>query len=99
MKLFKSGYLFKPKHFTINYLKNGATCDLRKSYSHNFTRDEDQALTSTNMYETKKTIVKLVSKFRDDDEYFWTPVLINVNNNTYQRFVNNNWLDEAISLK
>lgn len=99
MNQFRSGYLFKPTHYTINYLKNGATCDLRRSYSHNFTADENQALTTTNMQETKDKIVKFVCRFKEDEEYSWTPVLINVNKNTYQRFVNNSWLNEDILIK
>ena len=40
---FKIGYLFKPTHHDIHYVKKGASLDLRRRYEKNFSRDIDDA--------------------------------------------------------
>ena len=79
---FMIGYLFKPHHPTVNYLRKGATGDLRRKFSHNFTANKDEAEVIFDGEKAKKTIVELVERFPKDDEYQWTPVIINIKENT-----------------
>lgn len=92
------GYIFKPTHNEVHYVRKEATGNLRRCYSHNFTTDRSEELkASSDLEKAKNQIVKLVNKFHDDIEYTFTPVLINAANNTFQRYLEGKWLDEAIT--
>lgn len=98
MSKFKVGYLFKPTHDEIHYLKVGANGDMRKKYSNNFTIDFNLADINYDEEKAKAFIVKLVAKFPVDEEYCWTPVLVDVDSKTYKRFTHNQWRDEQIKI-
>jgi len=76
------GYLFDPSHGQVNYLKKGATGDLRRSYSHNFTTNPDHAEVVFDEAQATAEIIKLVSRLKPDPPYQWTPVIINIKENT-----------------
>ncbi len=97
-KTFAVGYLFKPSHTEIHYIKQGADADLRKSYEHNFATEKDSAYVGKDEGKAKSFIVDLVSRMKVDREYDWTPVLVDVQSNTFQRFLHDKWQIEAIEL-
>lgn len=94
---YRAGYIFKPTHNEIHYIKKGATGDLRSAYTKNFTTNKSEAVTSENIEKAKSVIVGLVEKF-PDDEYTYTPVIVSVASNTFKRFLNGKWLDEEIKV-
>lgn len=98
MANFKVGYIFKPNHDEIHYLKKGANGDMRKKYSNNFTTEFEHAEVGSNEKKAQDFIVKLVAKFPPDDEYQWTPVLVNADSKTFKRFTRNQWHTEAIKI-
>jgi len=98
MAKFNVGYLFKPTHDEIHFLKIGANGDMRKKYSNNFTTNIELAEVGKNEEKAKNFIVKLVSKFPDDDDYKWTPVIVDIDNKTYKRFTHGQWHNEAIKI-
>jgi secreted PhoX family phosphatase len=99
MMKFSAGYLFKPDHVEIHFVKKSATGDMRRSYRHNFTTDQREAMIGKDEARAKQAIEKLVAKFKADDEYTWTPVVIDVEQNTYQRLIYGKWVNESIALK
>jgi hypothetical protein len=99
MKTFKVGYIFKPTHNEIHYLKKGANGDRRKKYSNNYTTDFHDAESGNDEEKAKAFIVQLVARFPPDDEYTWTPVLVDVENKTFRRYWFNQWSNEAIKIK
>lgn len=96
IKHYRAGYVFKPTHEEIHYIKKDTSGYLRHSYEHNFTTNKNDALVGSNLDKAKSAIVSLVSKFPENDEYVFTPVLVNIANNTFQRYLNGRWLNEAI---
>ena len=98
-KTVRVGYLFKPTHSEIHYVSQVFTGTLQSDYDKNFTTNPAKAYTGTDKEKAKTLIADLVSKFKPDDEYVWTPVLIDAEQSTYQRCVSGVWLDEAIPLK
>jgi hypothetical protein len=97
MNIYKFGYLFKPTHNEIHYVRKLSKVDLRKNYASNFTTDFEEAGKESDEEKAKEFIVKLVSRFPTDEEYTWTPVLVNSIEMTYKRFVNNQWRDETLN--
>ena len=87
--MYKIGYLFKANHSEIHYVKVD-NVDLRKEYKSNFSTNLNDAIEVRNEIIAKKTIENIVSKFKKDDEYSWTPVFIK--NNRVEKFINGNWL-------
>lgn len=98
-KGFRAGYLFKPTHYQIHYVKKGATGDRRRRYDHNYTRDIDEALVGFNEDRVRSAIVNLVSRFYEGDDYCWTPVLVDVATDTYQQHIDGEWHNTQIQPK
>ena len=91
------GFIFKPTHNEIYFLKKGANGDLRHRYDRNFTTDIKKAAIGTSEEKGKAAIVKLVAKFSLDDEYTFTPVLFDVERQTFKRFIGGVWRNEFIT--
>ena len=96
--MYKIGYLFKPNHTEIHYVRQPSRVDLRRRYEVNFTTNSRFANTVKNIDTAKKLIVKIVDRFTKNDGYQYTPVLINTQTGWYQRYLNGHWHHECIDL-
>ncbi|MCA4023327.1 hypothetical protein [Vibrio vulnificus] len=92
---FRIGYLFKPSHYQIHYVKSAPTDNQKTSY----TRNDEEALVELDLAKAKHTIVQIVSTFEPDDEYYWTPVVVDVATGTYQRHMNQYWINEEVKVR
>ncbi|WCE30062.1 hypothetical protein [Vibrio sp. SCSIO 43137] len=89
---FRAGYLFKPTHTEIHYVKKGATGDMRRRYHQNFTLYTYEALVGFNLELIKVKIEEVVSKKKPSQyDYEWTPVVVDVATNTYFRYFDQQW--------
>ncbi|MCP3862181.1 hypothetical protein [Pseudoalteromonas sp.] len=88
---FKIGYLFKPTHHDIHYVKKGASLDLRRRYEKNFSRDIDDAKLIKEEEKAMEVIVDLVARFKPTYDYNPTPVLVYPETNTYKMFTFGQW--------
>ncbi|RUM56311.1 MAG: hypothetical protein DSY85_03170 [Marinomonas sp.] len=104
--MYKIGYLFKPTHTDIHYVRQPSRVDLRRRYEVNFTTNGRFANTVTDIDTAKELIVKIVDRFKKNDGYQYTPVLINTETGRYERYINNHdpilksgWLGDLYDLQ
>lgn len=85
------GYLFKPTHHEIHYVKKGASLDLRRKYERNFSTDIKDAATFECEEKAMQIIIDLVAKFRPSGDYVQTPVIVYSDTGTYKMFTCGQW--------
>jgi hypothetical protein len=98
MSSFKIGYLFKPTHCDIHYVKKDASLDLRRRYERNFTLDFDEAAVAKNEEKAMQVIIDLVAKFKPTHDYNPTPVLVYADSKTYKVFTCGQWSKPVFNL-
>lgn len=69
-----AGYKFKPSHDDIHFVKHGYK-EPGDDYSDNFTMNAALAKTFATDNEAKETLLNLMSVFKADDDYQWTPII------------------------
>lgn len=73
--MFQAGYLFKPSHTDIHYVREGHGLP-GADYGENFTRNVVEAKSFATQGEAADSILSLLMECDRDPEYCWTPVTI-----------------------
>ena len=85
--MFKAGYKFKETHEEIHYVKADHKTK-GMPYNDNFTTDQKSAKGFDKEQEAETCILDLMSAFEKDDDYRWTPVIINAETQAKRMLVN-----------
>lgn len=67
--MFLAGYVFKPDHDEIHYMRN-AKIDGRKKYSGNFTTDKSQAHQFKNIEQFEGQLKKFLTKENANEDHY-----------------------------
>ncbi len=95
---FKIGYLFKPTHNEIHFVKKGASLDLRLKYERNFCSDIEKAAVFEDEEKAMKVITCLVAKFKPSRDYDQTPVVVHTKTNTYKMLTCGHWSEPVFNV-
>jgi len=74
--MFKAGFVYKPKHPTIHFIKHDAIFNRRLGYDKKFTLEETKAKVFADELEAKSAIDFLIPPTKPGYEF--TPVTLNV---------------------
>jgi hypothetical protein len=74
---FRAGYLFKPTHAPIHFVKEGHGIS-GDDYKVNFSCNLEDAKTFLSVDSARECIYDLLLEIDLDDDYEWTPVVTNV---------------------
>lgn len=82
--MFQAGYLFKPSHTDIHYVRRGHG-QPGDDYRNNFTQNVAEAKHFATKKEALDAILWLMEAFEPDPEYCWTPVAIDTDTGLAER--------------
>ena len=88
--MFKAGYKFKPNHSEIHFIKNNHK-RAGSLYSTNFTTEANLAKLFTTKGEAEECINRLMNSFKKDDDYRWTPIILNIESGESRIIINSKW--------
>jgi hypothetical protein len=75
--MFKSGFIYKPTHKQVHFIRKDAEFNRRLGYEKKFTLDETEAKVYNDEFEAKKEIDFLMPPSKPNYEF--TPITININ--------------------
>lgn len=88
--MFKSGYKFKETHTDIHFVREGHGTP-GDAYKVNFTQEEDQGKLFASEDEAERVVMHLMSVFERDDDYRWTPVIMNLETGARRMIISDRW--------
>jgi len=89
-KEFMAGYKFKETHEEIHFIKSGHG-SAGDEYQTNFTTDDSKAEVFLSEEEAESNILELMKDFERDDDYRWTPVVLNVGVGSTRMIISSRW--------
>lgn len=88
--MYKTGYLFKETHDEVHYVREGYGCP-GDDYGVNFTPLADEAAIFKSWREAMGCIMLLMEYFERDDDYRWTPVVIDLGSGSVTKVIDSRW--------
>ena len=87
---FTAGYKFKESHPQIHYVKVGHG-QVGDEYGKNFSQDGEEAKPFATSNQAESCILNLMQNFQRDDDYRWTPVIIDLDDNSHKLIISSEW--------
>ena len=90
MGYFLAGYKFKPTHTDVHFVRDGHG-QAGDEYAANFTMEQTEALRFSSAEDAETAIKALMQGFGRDDDYQWTPVIIDLEANRERVILSSRW--------